>query len=182
MDSYIGFVSAGYSVKVGPRMRACSLAGAALHNAVCPGAVRARASQAIYWELLEMFRKLAMAAIGASRGCTPSGAAGTDAAVCVQGVFAVDGAFNAATTPDVSGALSPVVQPFLGQFVTGAVPAAACGVAGQRVSLTWRAAFWRAVLYLALLLWQRPFERPLHNVVQAVRARARCGRLALAAV
>jgi hypothetical protein len=34
-------------------------------------------------------------------------------------VFAVDGAFNAASVPDVSGALSPVVQPFLGQFITG---------------------------------------------------------------
>ena len=36
------------------------------------------------------------------------------------GVFAVDGAFNAAVTPDISGALAPVVQPFLGQLVTGA--------------------------------------------------------------
>jgi hypothetical protein len=26
------------------------------------------------------------------------------------------------------------------------------------------------VLYLALLLWHRPFERQLHNIVQAVRA------------
>ena len=79
----------------------------------------------MYWELLEMFRKLAMAAIGAD-------AAGVHCCVLVllrlrlmrasrtAGVFAVDGAFNAATTPDVSGALSPVVQPFLGQFVTGA--------------------------------------------------------------
>jgi hypothetical protein len=25
------------------------------------------------------------------------------------------------------------------------------------------------VLYLALLLWHRPFERQLHNIVQAVR-------------
>ncbi len=40
----------------------------------------------------------------------------------------------------MSGALSPVVQPFLGQAVT--------------------------VAYLALLFWQRPFERPLHNLVQ----------------
>ena len=32
----------------------------------------------------------------------------------------MDGAFNSAVTPDISGALAPVVQPFLGQLVTGA--------------------------------------------------------------
>lgn len=57
------------------------------------------------------------------------------------GVFAVDGAFNSASTPDVSEALARVLQPFLGQIVT--------------------------VLYLALLLWHRPFARPLHNLAQA---------------
>jgi hypothetical protein len=35
--------------------------------------------------------------------------------------------------------------------------------------LTWHVA--RAVLSLAALLWFRPFERPLHNVIQAVRLR-----------
>ena len=53
----------------------------------------------------------------------------------------MDGAFNSASTPDVSEALARVVQPFLGQFVT--------------------------VFYLALLLWLRPFARPLHNLAQA---------------
>lgn len=56
-------------------------------------------------------------------------------------MFAVDGAFNASTSPDISGALSPVVQPFLGQSVT--------------------------VTYMAILLWYRPYERDLHNLVQA---------------
>jgi hypothetical protein len=74
----------------------------------------------MYWELLEMFRKLAMAAIGelaSVRGfCSERRSLLLDCA----GVFAVDGAFNAAVTPDISGALAPVVQPFLGQLVTGA--------------------------------------------------------------
>ena len=78
------------------------------------------------------------------------------------GVFAVDGAFNAATTPDVSGALSPVVQPFLGQFVTGAFCTHCMREACDSESHT------PPVVYMAILLWHRPCARPLHNVVQAV--------------
>lgn len=76
----------------------------------------------MYWELLEMFRKLAMAAIGefASVRC-PSWRERRSLLPVCAGVFAVDGAFNAAVTPDISGALAPVVQPFLGQLVTGAL-------------------------------------------------------------
>lgn len=78
-------------------------------------------SQAMYWELLEMFRKLAMAAIGelALRMWRARCKHHERSPLCA-GVFAVDGAFNSAVTPDISGALAPVVQPFLGQLVTGA--------------------------------------------------------------
>ena len=96
----------------------------------------------------------------------------TDCLLVCAGVFAVDGAFNAAVTPDVSGALAPVVQPFLGQLVTGV-----CTLRSRcaRPALTRSVA--PAVLSLALLLWYRPYERPLHNIVQAVRPASRCGEL-----
>lgn len=87
------------------------------------------------------------------------------------GVFAVDGAFNAAVTPDISGALAPVVQPFLGQLITGvcALRLTACeSCADVLLACT------PTVLSLALLLWHRPYEQALHNIVQAVRARTPC--------
>jgi hypothetical protein len=74
----------------------------------------------MYWELFELARKLAMGAIG---------------------VFAVDGAFNSSKAVDVSGALSPVIQPFLGQLVT--------------------------VLSLVAVLYVQPYAKGIHNVVQA---------------
>jgi hypothetical protein len=91
LESYVGFLVAGYR----PGME--------------------------YWELLEMLRKMGMAAIA---------------------VFAVDGAFNSGTQPDVRGALSPMLQPFLGQVLT--------------------------VLYLTLFLWVRPFVRSAHNSAQSL--------------
>ena len=74
-----------------------------------------------YWEMLEMLRKLAMAAIA---------------------VFAVDGAFDSALTPDTTTSLSPVIQPLLGQLVTSA--------------------------YLALFVWAKPFAQTRHNAAQVL--------------
>ena len=116
MDSYVGFLAAGYSPKV-------CVCVCVLCHASCfprPDPTPCPATQALYWELLELGRKLAMAAIG---------------------VFAVDGAFNGSHARDVSGALSPVIQPFLGQLVT--------------------------VVFLAALLYVQPYEKRVHNVVQA---------------
>lgn len=61
LDSYIGFVAAGYSVKA--RRQGLPLGRVLQPLTACP-ATKQQSSQAMYWELLEMFRKLAMAAIG----------------------------------------------------------------------------------------------------------------------
>lgn len=118
LDSYIGFVAAGYSLKV--RRHIMGLLLYAHENSLT-------ASSVFAGHVLGASRDVPQARNGCHQ-CAALGALWQLEHVLTltwrAGVFAVDGAFNAAVTPDVSGALAPVVQPFLGQLVTGVCAAA----------------------------------------------------------
>jgi hypothetical protein len=123
LDSYIGFVAAGYSLKVRRQAMRCSVASEVSPSVNFLAVPRrfdsprrrctgnsSRCSASWRWRP-SVSSLLCTAFRDERRSLLP---------VCA-GVFAVDGAFNAAVTPDISGALAPVVQPFLGQLITGAL-------------------------------------------------------------
>jgi hypothetical protein len=132
---------------------------------------RARASQALYWELLEMFRKLAMAAIGTA-SLLSGGTAQAHRQLCADCRSSSQACllWMAPSTRRRRRTFRARCRLWCSPSLASSSQVGVCACCTFLVALALTRRFTPPpVLYLALLLWHRPFERQLHNVVQAVR-------------